>query len=193
MTRKITPRQDYDAEPRYPSLIEVDLDRRDFLRGALSGSAAVGILMVTGSGALAGGRRAKTYRTTVRLSGRYTFRHGNYQLQRVVVQSPSAQLIRFLGDKKEQPGIEKAVRRVCSAHSCVDLLQGKLLARLQRRVAKALATRFRSRQKTRVATPTVTLYVGVAGAVCLGDCPAPVPFCRPPKKKRPPKRPRPRK
>ncbi len=191
MSRKVRPQKEYDAQNEYPSVIEADLDRRAFLRGALSASAAAGVMLVPGIGALrAGGKRPKTYRATVRLSRRYTFRYGNYQLQRIVVQSASAGFIRFLGEKKEQPGIEKAVRKILSAHSCADLRKGKRLAKLQRRVAKALAARYRSRKAKRVAEPTVTLYVGVPPVSCLGDCPATVPFCRPPRAKRPRKRPR---
>jgi len=189
--RKIHPQTSYDAHDQYPSVIDVHLSRRSFLRGALSTTAAAGALLVPGGASvIAGGRRPKTYRTSVRLTRRYRFRYGNYEVQRITVQTSDARLVRFLEDKKESAAIEKEVRKVLDAHSCVDLRNGKRLARLQRRVAKTLAARYRKRKGSGVTTPTVVLFVGVAGARCKGDCPAPVPFCKPPAVKRRRKRPR---
>jgi hypothetical protein len=82
------------------------------------------------------------------------------------------------------------VRKVLDAHTCADLRQGKRLAKLQRRLAKALAARFRKRQKVGIAAPTVVLFVGVPMRACKGDCAAPVPICKPPAANAPRRRPR---
>jgi len=189
--RKVRPQTSYHDADLYPSVIDAHFSRRAFLRGALSTSAAAGAVLMTGSaGLLAGGRRAKTYRTAVKLSQRYRFRYGNYQLQRITVQTASPQLVRFLEDKMETARTEKAVRKILDAHSCADLRKGKKLARLQRSIAQALAGQYRKRRRSRVAAPTVVLFVGVPYASCRGDCPAPVAICKPPAAKRPPRRPR---
>lgn len=184
--RKIRPQTSYHDADQYPSVIDTHLSRRTFLRGALGTSAAAGAVLMTGSaGLLARGRRPKTYRTAVKLTQRYRFRYGNYQVQRITVQTTSSRLVRFLEDKKESARTEKAVRKILDAHSCADLRQGKKLARLQRRVAQVLADQYRKRRRSRVALPTVVLFVGLPYASCKGDCPAPVAICKPPAAKRP--------
>jgi hypothetical protein len=189
--KKIEPVHAYDAQ-RYPSVIDSELDhvsRRGFLRAALSTSAATGALLVAGPGTvLAGGRRPKTYKTQVNVGYRYTFRHGNYELQRIAVQTKSERLIRFLEDKKEAPHITQAVRKVLDAHNCADLRDGGKLARLQRRVGQALRAVYRKRTKRWVAAPTVVLFVYVPSyRHCRGKCAPTTPYCSVPKK-----RPRPR-
>lgn len=189
--RKIRPQTSYKDADQYPSVIDTALSRRAFLKGALTTTAAAGALLVPdGAGLVAGGRRPKTYRTAVKLSRRYQFRYGNYQVQRITVQTTSAALVRFIENQKESAGIEKAVRKILDAHTCADLKDGKKLARLQRRVAKVLAARYRKRKGSRVRMPTVVLFVGLPGVSCKGDCPAPVAICKPPATKRPRRRPR---
>ncbi len=189
--RKVRPQKSYDDHEQYPSVIDTALSRRAFLRGGLSTSAAMGgMVLLGGAESIAGGRRPKTYRAAVKLTRRYRFRYGNYEIQRIVVQTRSGRLVRFLGDKKESPGIEKAVRKVLDAHSCADLRNGKSLARLQRRIAKALSDRYRRRKGSGAAKPTVVLFVGLPGDRCKGDCAPPVPICKPPTTKRPRQRPR---
>jgi len=190
--KKIEPVQRYD-EQIYPSVIDTELahaSRRDFLRTALSTSAAAGVMLVAGRGtSLAGGRRPKTYKTAISVGPRYTFRYGNYELQRLAVQSKSVALIRFLEQKKESAGITKAVRKVLDAHTCADLGAGKKLARLQQRVAQALRAQYRKRTKRWVAAPTVVLFVYVQRyRQCRGKCAPAAPYCAVPAK-----RPRPRK
>ena len=193
--KKIKPVNKYD-EQGYPSVIDTELahtSRRNFLRTALSTSAAAGVMLVAGRGTgLAGGRRPKTYKATFNVGRRYTFRHGNYELQRLAVQSKSEAFIRFLGKSKEGAGIKKAVRKILDAHNCADLKNGKKLARLQRRVGKALKSHYRKRTKRWVAAPTVVLFVSVPRfRYCRGKCAPATPYCRVPNKRpRPRRRPR---
>ncbi len=190
--KTVKPVETYD-EQSYPSVADSELDhvsRRGFLRVALGTSAAAGAMLVAGGGTgLAGGRRPKTYKTTINLTRRHRFPYSNYQLDRLAVQSKSERIIRFLRNKKEAAGIDAAVRTVLKAHTCDDLLDGKKLARLQRRVGKAIAARYRKRTKRRIATPTVVLLVTVNRyANCRGKCRPAAPYCRVPSQ-----RPRPRK
>lgn len=190
--KNIKPVQDYD-EHSYPSVIDSELahvSRRGFLRAALSTSAAAGAVLVAGGGtSLAGGRRPKTYKTSVKVGSRYTFRYGNYELQRIAVQTRSEHLLRFLENKKETAGVTKAVRKVLDAHTCADLRDGKKLARLQKRVGKAIVARYRKRTKRAVAAPTVVLFVSVNRyRYCRGKCAPAAAYCRVPSK-----RPHPRK
>jgi hypothetical protein len=190
--RKIKPVKDYD-EHSYPTVIDAELahvSRRGFLRAALGTSAAAGVMLVAGGGTgLAGGRRPKTYKTYLNVGHRYTFRYGNYELQRLAVQTQSEQLIRFLENKKEAAGITKAVRKVLDAHNCADLRDGKKLSRLQRRVGKAIRAHYRKRTRRWVVAPTVVIFVSVPRyRYCRGKCRPATPYCRVPKK-----RPRPRK
>lgn len=190
--KKVQPVQQYDDQG-YPSVIDTELahvSRRGFLRAALSTSAAAGVMLVAGRGtSLAGGRRPKTYKTSVSIGSRYTFRYGNYELQRLTVQTKSARLVKFLESKKEAAGITKAVRKIFDAHTCGDLRDGKRLARLQTRVAQAIRALYRKRTKRRVATPTVVIFVYVQRyRSCRGKCRPTTPYCRVPNK-----RPRPRK
>jgi hypothetical protein len=189
--KKIRPVQDYIAQ-RYPSVIDSELDhvsRRGFLCAALSTSAAAGALLVAGPGTvLAGGRRARTYKTQVNVGNRYTFRYGNYELQRIAVQTKSERLVRFLEDKKEASHVIQAVRKVLDAHNCADLSNGGKLARLQRRVGQALRAVYRKHTKRWVAAPTVVLFVYVPSyRHCRGKCRPATPYCSVPQK-----RPRPR-
>ncbi len=190
--KRISPVKSYDDQS-YPSVIDTELDhvsRRGFLRVALGTSAAAGAMLVTGTTtSLAGGRRPKTYKTTVNIGRRYRFRYGNYELRRIAVQSKSKRFIRFLENKKESAGVIKAIRKVLDAHTCADLHDGKKLARLQRRVAKALTARYAGRTKHKVAVPTVVLFVTVNRySSCRGKCRPASPYCRVPQN-----RPRPRK
>jgi hypothetical protein len=62
----------------------------------------------------------------------------------------------------------------------VDLGDGKRLAALQVKLGRALASRYQERTRRRALAPTVTLFVGLPVPSCLGQCPVPVPYCRPP-------------
>lgn len=183
---------------RYPSLVELALpqatpeggpaSRRTFLRGAaVAGAALTGALLPSalwrqssGGSAQAAPAKPGTKRVTLRFQRRYVFRHGNYELQSAVAQTGDTQLAGFLADPKAALGLEAALRRVLDAHSCVDLLQGKRLARLQERLGTALVEHYRKTTRRMAAAPTVVLFVGVPNDRCRGDCPAATPICRPP-------------
>jgi hypothetical protein len=158
--------------------------RRGFLRGAAAaaGAALVGGLQPAerGEAKSRSPRRGKPHRVNLPLSKRYTFRYGNYQLQRATAQTHDAQLARFLLDSKERTGIEQTLRSVLDRHTCADVTDAKRLARLRRAVAKALVARYRARTRRRARLPTVVLFVGVPPTRCLGDCPAAVPICKAP-------------
>jgi hypothetical protein len=179
--KTLSPLPEYRSEGSYPSLHETS--RRGFLRSALAGSSlAAAALLLPGRGARAAAprRRPPEKQVELRLSRGYTFRHGNQRLERLVVQSPDEALITLLGTRTESPAIEKVVVQILDAHSCVDLGDGKRLAALQQRLAKAIATHASTRTRRKVVPPVVTLFIGLPYATCLGTCPAPVPYCRPP-------------
>ena len=189
--KTVNPLTSYEAQP-YPSAVDAELahvSRRGFLRAALSTSAAAGVLLVAGRGTgRAGGRRPKTYKTAINVGPRYTFRYGNYELQRLTAQTKNERLARFFGDNKESTGLGRAVRKVLDAHNCADLRDGRRLARLQRRVGRAIAAHYRKRTHRRVTPPTVVLFVAVPRfRHCRGKCRPATPYCRVPNK-----RPRPR-
>ncbi|MFH2009042.1 MAG: hypothetical protein ABI333_20800 [bacterium] len=185
--KQIRPSQRYNDHTGYPSAIDERFSRRTFLRATLTGAAAMGGLLIAGRG-LSRSRKSQLYRATIRMSQTYRFRYGNYQVDRLVVQTTDHKLALFLAQKREAPGIEKGVRAVLDGHSCVDLKDGRKLARLQRLLGKALAKHHRTRTRRTVAAPTVILFVGLPGVRCLGDCAPPVPFCKPPGPKRPRRR-----
>lgn len=154
----------------------------------VAGSAvAGGVLLASATGA-GPGKRANAApasrpleRVTLSIKERYEFRHGNYQLERVVAQTDDKALARFLSDPKVAPELEKATRRVLDEHSCVDLLDGKRLTRLQGRLGDALRDVYRHRTRRQGRSPTVVLFVGVPNDRCRGDCPPATPVCRPPR------------
>ncbi len=155
-------------EAGYPSLAEhhatraPGASRRAFLRvaGAVTTASASGLLLGPAAAAARRRKRPQPTQVTLRLKRRYTFRYGNYQLQRCVAQTRSAPLARFLKDRKEADGIEKALRAILDRHSCADLLSGKRLARLQRALGRALRAHYQRRTRHAAPTPTVVLYVG---------------------------------
>jgi hypothetical protein len=165
------------ATPSPPS------NRRRFLQGAAAAGAALAGGLLPGRASTAKSRsprRGKPHRVTLPHTKGYTFRYGNYQLQRAVAQTRDDALVRFLSDSKEQKGIERTIRKVLDRHTCADITDAKRLARLRRAVARALVARYRVRTRKRARLPTVVLFVGVPPARCKGDCPAAVPICRPP-------------
>jgi len=181
--------------PGYPSAVDVDLSRRWFLRSSLAVTASGGLLGAAAVAGARGKRRRKPpkrpkHEVRFRFRSLYTFEHSNYRFEKIVVGINSDRLAAFLGDRKEAPGLEKALRRVLDRHTCASLVDGKKLARLQHRLARAVTRRYRKRTRSRVPTPSVALYVGVRYRACRGKCRAPTPYCRAPKAPR--RRPRPR-
>jgi len=186
--KKIQPCKSYEDHESYPSVVDTRLSRRTFLRSALTTTAAAAGVMLAPRTGLSGGRpKPKLHKIHIRFRSTYRFKYGNYQLQRIVAQSRDEDLVRFLGNGKQSAGIEKALRGLLQQHSCVDLRHGKKLARLQRRIGKALAKHYRARTRRRAKAPTVVLFVGVAWRACRGKCAPPTPYCHPPRQ-----RPRPR-
>jgi len=134
--KQIRPNKSYDDHTEYPSAIDDRFSRRTFLRTALTATAAAGGLLIASRGLSRS--RKQLYRATLRMKPTYRFKYGNYQVDRIVAQTTDLKLSRFLADKREAAGIEKGVRKVLDRHSCVDLKDGKKLARLQRLLGKAL-------------------------------------------------------
>ncbi|MFH2009043.1 MAG: hypothetical protein ABI333_20805 [bacterium] len=186
--KKIQPLESYEAHEAYPSAVDTRLSRRTFLRSALTTTAAAaGVVLAPRTGATGTRPKPKLHKIHIRFRSTYRFRHGNYELQQLVAQSRDERLVQFLGSGKEAAGIETALRGLLEQHSCVDLRHGKKLARLQRRIGKALAEHYRARTRRWAKAPTVVLFVGVAWRACRGKCAAPTPYCHPPRQ-----RPRPR-
>ncbi len=188
--KKISPATDAQSPPSYPSVIDTELahaSRRDFLRASVSATLTAGGLLLGDAGAnvaVAAPRKATTYRTSIWAKRGYTFRYGNYVLQRVVLQSRSKRLVTYLGDAKHAAHVDKAVRKVLDAHTCEDLLSGKRLVRLQRSLARALVAVYRRRTGRRAALPTVVIFTSVNRfRACRGKCRPTTPYCRVPKKR----------
>ena len=152
------------------------------MKTAVSGGAAVAgsLLLPSSPSQGARPRRRKTHTVRFTLRRAYHFPHSNYRLERLAIQTRSDRLKRFLTDKRNAKHVETAVRAVLKKSSCRDLQNGKRLARLQNRVAKALARLHKKRTRRYAAVPVVTLFVTVPYARCKGDCPAPVPYCKAP-------------
>lgn len=198
------PRPVREHQPAYPSVLEpsdetdapMDPDRRGFLGQVALGAAGLAGGLITAGlsspAARARGRgrrpprpRPRPLRVSLPYGGTYTFRYGNYALQRALVETHDPKLVAFIGDAKERAALTKVVRRVLDAHTCADLLDTKRLARLRGAVAKAVRAHYRARTRRRPPQPVVILAVGIRYSGCKGRCPAPTPICRPPRPSRP--------
>lgn len=154
--KKIEPVPNYDSDEGYPSVAEGGLDRRRFLRAALASTAALGGSLLLG-GEAASRKRSKYHRVTIRLRSYYRYYPCRYRADSLLVQTKSKRLAKFLADAKEQARAEKALAKILRAAKCTDVQDQKKLAKLHKKLARALATHCRKRTGRKVKQPIVTL------------------------------------
>jgi hypothetical protein len=178
--RSVNPLSQLTHPIDYPAVTEThpDLSRRRFL---LAGSgAAAGALIVGLSRSRRAAAQGKTRQIALTGLSSYVFRYGNYRLEKVVLQYTDLAQAGWLDQAANVRTVEAALRQLFDAHSCVDLQDGKKLAALQLKAAATALQSYRNATRRNGPAPTAVLFVGLPYARCKGDCPAPVPYCRPP-------------
>ncbi len=154
--KRIAPRKQYDTDHGYPSVADVDLHRRGFLGAALSGAAALGGALLLPDAAEAGRKHG---RSKVVLAVAHRPSGCKYRVEKLVAQSYDKRFIKFLGRRKERPGVHAAVRAVLARAACADLTSLPKVSKLQKDLGKALAARYRKRTRRRTKAPAVTVVV----------------------------------
>lgn len=168
------------ADPGYPSHEDHSnntTNRRDALLRIAAGLGAGAAALV---GREAEARNRDPLRVTFRLSSRHHLPGCDYVVERLELQTPDPRLAAFLGDAREHAGLEKEVRAVLTAASCADVTHRKRLGALESRVAKAMAARYRARQRRQPAALIATLVLGryrppVPGGIAVPSRPVPRP------------------
>ncbi len=103
----------------------------------------------------------------------YAFRGGNYRLNRVHVYSKDKKFAKWVHKHGSDAKMWKAVKLSAQRFSCVDLLQGKRLVKLERSIAAGIAKHYRAKTKRRA--PKVDVMLSLATYYRN--------YCKPPKKK----------
>ena len=155
--KRILPVTRYEAECAYPSVADCGLSRRGFLRGAVAGALTLGGALLPDAAAVARGRR-RWLRVVIKVHHRFQG-CGRRFVEKVVVQTRSKRLHRFLRDARDEPTIRRALLAVLGRHGCRDIEDRKKLAALEGKLAQALVQVYRRRRRRSVATPVVTLVV----------------------------------
>lgn len=103
----------------------------------------------------------------------YRFRGGNYQLNRVHVFSKNKKFAKWLHKHGSDAAMWKAVHLSAQKFTCVDLLNGKRLVKLERGIASGIAKQYKA--KTKRSAPRVDVMLSLATYYRK--------YCNPPKKK----------
>jgi hypothetical protein len=150
-----------EVTPTYPTIVDLAHSRRGFLKSTVAGAAAVGGWLLGGGDSFHEAQaRPRWRKVNLQLTSRYRFKGcSDRYVDKLVVQTHSRRLERFLRDRREAAGLEHAVLQVLKAHTCDDLQDQKRLARLEGRLAMAIAMRYRSRRRRPVNRPLVTLVL----------------------------------
>ena len=170
----------------YPSAFEheeaLGASRRDFLRRVATGAAlAGGSLLWPAGDAEAGRRQPKRHRVMVSLGGGYAYPKSDYVAERVLLQTRSGRLARFLSDKRQRRPLVTAFLAVLRKHHCRDLQNRKRLAALERELGRAAAACYQRRTRHRASVPIATLVLGKPRPVRIdGGIGMPAPPVRPP-------------
>jgi hypothetical protein len=90
----------------------------------------------------------------------YSFRGGNYQLNRLHVFSKDKKFAKWLHSNGAKAATWKAVRLSASRFTCLDLLQGKRLVKLERTLARGIAKHYR--KQTKRSAPKVDVMLSLA-------------------------------
>ena len=179
--KKVQPVKHYREHERYPSTLHRNhgsppstisppapeaappTSRRAFLGQALQGvvaslgTLAGGHVLLRSSEAQAKTEKPKKYRLSLRIHPVYAFRPCGYLVGHVIARTTDKRFASFATDKKNKKAISAALVAVLKKHSCRDLKDGKRLARLERRLGKALAALYKKKKKRRTPRPEVTL------------------------------------
>ena len=155
-----------DKGPGYPSLSEAKTGRRGFLQQTLGWAAGAGTVWlldrVSDPTARARPRprpqprlKAKNgwYQATLELPPYLQVPNTSYWVCRVVVQTRSRKLARFLISKAELKPLRKVVLPFVKKLTARDITNRKRLARLRTRLAKTLVKHYQKRTRRRVAAP----------------------------------------
>lgn len=158
------------TEPGYPTLNEARTGRRDFLKTALGLTAGAGAVWLVdrvtgGSDASANPvptlkKIGKWYQVTVPMPPYPYVSGAALYVCRIVVQTRSRKFANWLMLKTEQQGIRKAVLPKLKGITGQDVTNTKKLTRLRGRLGTALQKHYKTRTKTRLARPVVTLGLG---------------------------------
>ncbi len=90
----------------------------------------------------------------------FSFRGGNYQLNRLHVFSKDPKFAKWLHKNGSKAATWKAVRLSANRFTCLDLLRGKRLVKLERAIARDIAKHYRSQTKRRA--PKVDVMISLA-------------------------------
>lgn len=167
--RKVQPVKYYKGHQNYPSSPHTHIptqpptSRRAFLGEALD-KLAGGVGALAGVGALLSSReggakteKPKKYSLYLRLQKAYVFRPCGYLVGHITARTTDKHFVTFATAKSNKKGISDTVIAVLKKHSCRDLTDGKRLARLERRLGKALAAHYKKKTRRRTPRPEVTL------------------------------------
>lgn len=158
--KKIKPLSGYEDHEGYPAVTPPasrdGLDRRRFLRAALASTAALGGSLWLSDEARS--RKSSRYqRVTFYLRGHYQYYPCRLRAESLLIQTKDKRFASFLGNVKERAATEKALSGILKSARCADVQNAKKLARLHRRLAKALAAHYRKRTRLKTRRPIVTL------------------------------------
>lgn len=103
----------------------------------------------------------------------YRFRGGNYQLNRVHVFSKDKKFAKWLHKHGGEKATWKAVRLSANRFTCMDLLNGKRLVKLERSIARGISKHYKVQTKRRA--PKVDVMLSLATYYRK--------YCNPPKKR----------
>jgi len=154
--KPIRPMFRYDAEAGYPSVADCALSRRSFLAGA---AAALGTALLPDPEAIARSR-SRWLRTDIPVNHRLKGCSWRRYVEKLIVQTRSKRLHRFLRQDAQRKAARQAVMAVLQQHSCADTEDRKKLERLERELGRALVRVYRTRTRRTVARPLVTLVMG---------------------------------
>lgn len=152
--------------PGYPSV--ADESRRCFLRWAAAG-AATGVVSATGESKAAArarrsspGKPAKPVEKKITVSLPYNFRVGGGTLraERLVIWTRDKRLARFLVNSAERSGIQQAVGKPLRKAPADTLFDGRKIYKLEQKVARAVARRYRKRTGRRAWHLDLMIHMG---------------------------------
>ncbi len=161
--KRIRPETEYRDDGAYPSLHE--LDRRSFFRRAAGAAAAtVGALTAGSADARGRSRGAKEpEKITLSLPSWTPIGKSGYRAQKLDVWTRDQKLAKFLRDSRERAGIGLALGIPLRSANKTVVQDGRALYRLERRLARAVAKRYRQRTHRRATPPDVMLYLTKRG------------------------------
>lgn len=155
----------YDGERGYPSMADCSLSRRGFLRsvvaeaGAGAAALAASGVLLPHPGALAAPGQP-WLKAVVQLNPPYQLQGHRYRrVDKVVLQTRSSALHRFLTTAAELRSLGTALRVALRGATVADIEDRRRLARLEAKVGDAAAAQYRARTAKRAVPPIVTLVI----------------------------------